>query len=51
MLDIKKIETDFEAVKKSLACRNFDTNLLNLVIDINKQKKNIEVNGKKKNKE
>lgn len=41
MLDIKKIESDFEAVKKSLGYRNFDTSLLNEILDLNKQRKNL----------
>jgi seryl-tRNA synthetase len=41
MLDIKKIENDYEAVKVSLGNRNFDTSLLNEIIELNKQRKNL----------
>lgn len=41
MLDIKKIESDFETVKKSLASRNFDTTLLDQVVSLNKQRKTL----------
>lgn len=41
MLDIKKIENDYEAVKISLSNRNFDTSLLNEIIELNKQRKNL----------
>jgi seryl-tRNA synthetase len=39
MLDIKKIESDFESVKKSLGNRNFDTAVLTEILDLNKQRK------------
>jgi seryl-tRNA synthetase len=39
MLDIKKIETDFEAVKKNLGSRNFDTTILDQIVEFNKQRK------------
>lgn len=39
MLDIKKIENDFEAVKKSLSNRNFDTSVLNEIVELNKHRK------------
>jgi seryl-tRNA synthetase len=41
MLDIKKIETDFETVKKSLGNRNFDVSLLNEILELNKQRKSL----------
>ena len=41
MLDIKKIESDFETVKKSLINRNFDPSLLDQVIELNKQRKSL----------
>jgi len=41
MLDIKKIESDFENIKKSLKNRNFDTSLLDQVIELNKQRKTL----------
>ena len=39
MLDIKKIENDFETVKNSLKNRNFDTSLLTEIVELNKQRK------------
>lgn len=39
MLDIKKLENDFEAVKKNLSNRNFDTSVLNQILELNKQRK------------
>jgi seryl-tRNA synthetase len=39
MLDIKKIESEFEAVKNSLSNRNFDTSLLSEILELNKQRK------------
>ena len=36
MLDIKKIENDYESVKTSLGNRNFDIALLNEIIELNK---------------
>lgn len=39
MLDIKKIETDFEAVKKNLGSRNFDISILDQIVELNKQRK------------
>jgi seryl-tRNA synthetase len=39
MLDIKKIENDFESVKTSLLNRNFDTAILIEVVDLNKKRK------------
>jgi seryl-tRNA synthetase len=41
MLDIKKIESDFEVVKKKLSQRNFDTSLLDQIVDLNKQRKTL----------
>lgn len=41
MLDVKKLETEFDAVKKNLSGRNFDTSLLNEVLELNKQRKNL----------
>lgn len=41
MLDIKKIESDFEVVKKKLANRNFDTSLLDQIVELNKQRKTL----------
>ncbi|MBA2403267.1 MAG: serine--tRNA ligase [Bdellovibrionales bacterium] len=41
MLDIKKIESDFEAVKTSLKNRNFDTALLSEILELNKQRKTL----------
>ncbi len=39
MLDIKKIETDFDAVKKNLGSRNFDVSILDQIVELNKQRK------------
>jgi seryl-tRNA synthetase len=41
MLDIKKIESEFEAVKNSLSNRNFDTSLLTDILELNKQRKTL----------
>lgn len=41
MLDIKKIESDFEVVKKKLANRNFDTSVLDQIVELNKQRKSL----------
>ncbi len=39
MLDIRKIETEFESIKTSLGNRNFDTSVLNEVVELNKKRK------------
>jgi seryl-tRNA synthetase len=39
MLDIKKIETDILNVKKILNNRNFDTSLIDEIVDLNKKRK------------
>jgi seryl-tRNA synthetase len=39
MLDVKKIEAEFEAVKNNLKNRNFDTSILDQVLELNKQRK------------
>ncbi len=41
MLDIKKIESEFETVKASLSNRNFDISILDQVVSLNKQRKNL----------
>lgn len=41
MLDIKKIESDFENVKRNLKNRNFDTALIDEVLSLNKTRKNL----------
>lgn len=41
MLDIKKIESEFDSVKSNLASRNFDTSVLNEILELNKQRKNL----------
>lgn len=41
MLDIKRIETDFETIKQNLSHRNFDTAVLTQILDLNKQRKNL----------
>lgn len=39
MLDIKKIESDFDTVQAALAKRNMDTSVLNQILDLNKKRK------------
>jgi seryl-tRNA synthetase len=39
MLDIKKIESEYDVVKKKLSNRNFDTSLLDQIVELNKQRK------------
>lgn len=39
MLDIRKLESDFDAVKANLSNRNFDTSVLGEILDLNKQRK------------
>ena len=39
MLDIKKIESEFETVKTALSNRNFDVSILTQILDLNKQRK------------
>jgi seryl-tRNA synthetase len=41
MLDIRKIESEFDSVKSNLASRNFDTSVLNEILELNKQRKNL----------
>ncbi len=41
MLDIKKIESDSENVKKNLKNRNFDASLIDEVLSLNKTRKNL----------
>lgn len=41
MLDIKKIESDFDNVKKSLLGRNYDVSILEELIGLNKARKNL----------
>jgi seryl-tRNA synthetase len=41
MLDIKKLETDFESVKSNLSNRNFDTNILGEILELNSLRKNL----------
>lgn len=41
MLDIKKIESDFDSVKKKLSQRNFDTSILDQIVELNKQRKHL----------
>ncbi len=48
MLDIKRIETDFDQVKKSLENRNFDTSILNEIVHLNKQRKNLTTSSETK---
>lgn len=48
MLDIKKIETDFEAVKKNLSNRNFDVSVLDEIVNLNKQRKHLTTSSENK---
>lgn len=41
MLDIRKLENEFEAVKVNLSNRNFDTSVLNEILELNKQRKTL----------
>lgn len=41
MLDIKKIESDFESMKVSLGNRNVDPSVLTEILDLNKKRKNL----------
>ncbi len=41
MLDLKKIESEFIDVKTNLANRNFDTSILDEILDLNKKRKNL----------
>ncbi|HXH75066.1 MAG TPA: serine--tRNA ligase [Bacteriovoracaceae bacterium] len=41
MLDIRKLESEFESVKANLSNRNFDTSVLNEILELNKQRKNL----------
>ena len=51
MLDIKKIENDFEAIKTSLGNRNFDTTILSEILELNKQRKNLITSSESKKSE
>jgi len=48
MLDIKKIENDFESVQASLAKRNMDTSVLNQILDLNKKRKTLTLSSETK---
>lgn len=48
MLDIKKIESDFDSVKKSLGNRNFDVNILEELLQLNKNRKNLTTSSETK---
>lgn len=41
MLDIRKLENEFDAVKANLSNRNFDTSVLNEILELNKQRKTL----------
>jgi seryl-tRNA synthetase len=41
MLDIRKLENDFESVKANLSNRNFDVSVLNNILELNRQRKNL----------
>ena len=48
MLDIKKIETDFDTVKNTLAKRNFDTSILDQIVQLNKTRKALTLSSETK---
>ncbi len=48
MLDIKKIESDFDNVKKSLANRNFDTSIIDHLLVLNKKRKELTTSSETK---
>jgi seryl-tRNA synthetase len=48
MLDIKKIESDFETVKATLSNRNFDTSILDEIISLNKKRKELTTSSETK---
>jgi seryl-tRNA synthetase len=48
MLDIKKIESDFEAVKATLSNRNFDTSILDEILSLNKKRKELTTSSETK---
>lgn len=48
MLDIKKLETEFDSVKKNLGNRNFDTHILNEILELNKQRKTLTLSSETK---
>jgi len=41
MLDIKKLESEFTEVKANLSLRNFDTSILDEIVELNKKRKNL----------
>jgi len=51
MLDIKKIESDFVNIKASLANRNFDTSVIDQVLENNKRRKELVTNTETKKSE
>ncbi len=48
MLDIRKIETQFDSVKSSLATRNYDTSILDELLQLNKTRKNLTTSSETK---
>jgi seryl-tRNA synthetase len=48
MLDIKKIENEFEVVKSSLNNRNFDTSILIEILELNKSRKHLTTSSESK---
>jgi len=51
MLDIKKIEAEFESVKANLLTRNFDVSVLDKVVDLNKKRKSLTTSSESKKSE
>ncbi len=48
MLDIKKIEMDFQTVKATLSNRNFDTSILDEILSLNKKRKELTTSSETK---
>jgi len=48
MLDIKKIEMDFQTVKATLSNRNFDTSILDEIVSLNKKRKELTTSSETK---
>lgn len=51
MLDIKKIEAEFESVKANLLTRNFDVSVLDRVVELNKTRKALTTSSESKKSE
>jgi len=51
MIDLKKLETDYELVKKNLGQRNFDLSILDHILDLNKKRKTLTTSSETKKSE